>query len=1113
MYTYLPCYYHCSIFYASGSYLEVPRISFNGHVRIDVNTRNNVNCNFDTNIPVDPNPNEDWNSNGTSEFSFFNCTVKTALNTSGDYVGSGDPVVGAKVLTNINQSFPKLVDIDVDYQLIKSGVYGMNLLLEVNNKVALQATLESNVLAQDVWTRSLCTNDTRTTYLSSKTVSILSNVQWGNGSKESATLSELKEISNGGNLSISMVIYFYTRNMPSFLYTNFTLGYVMGTIGVARPTEPLNFAGSRLLSYKDAYPVNIPITDKTDSCYNDSLNNKTPVWMYKAPFKIYQTSNNNNALAVDFSNALAFDVNGNMRDLGKLQVAVVNVKQMCTQLIGSPLPYLEQEWNAKGGIVDYTVDDITAKLLESSPLIVVRIGQGNYPPPPCEGIASCFLTFVNQTLHTITSRLLALLHHLLHTITSFLSVFALEFEQQMTVAPAGINYLPPPCNGIGDVPLQLMLNETQYYVRTMDYYVGRLEYNQTMDIRILVTQYGKPVPNIQVNVMQSNNVLPPQGVQVLQNSGASYTDENGLATFTFQANKIPFPRQYSNDPSQTTTLPKCENVTTLTLPIDGQVYMFNYSVMGTAVNSFTYQYDVFTDVNEIAILGYSYSTPYQPYTWKKDIEPIFSQYDHLYGKVMRPIVQLSNFRSVTIPRNLNLIQLAMSLDVNHPSYMPVTRELSPTKRNVILEWLKNPIFDDNNQTEKAPFEVPICSPPKTFAATSLAESYFYPPNCRSLTSEQGHTIQFNLDFSNPSKDDNYFNDIFQQPTSPSDIRSRSSDTCTECNLTMLQDKLQLAMQLEFATIPPYLTALYSIIEGCNLEIQQLIRSIVMQEMLHLLQVTNILIAIGGEPKIDDSSVVPHYPTIGLPGGVLPRLRVSLNKLTLMHIYEVFMGIEVPHDTHVDHPGIINNNTIGQFYKQIDKCIHCLGDEIFTGNIARQVMWPWPTNVGTVYSITNVSSASKAIREIVEQGEGVSPFDPKQGDLKRLAHFYKFEEIVCQKKLIKTKDGYAYVGDSIPYNPQGVWPMKANPSSADIPPNNNCYTEAKAFHGAYRSLLRNLQEIFSGKVDGTTGMKNAVTIMESMAVHARKLMWTKIRPEDDQTCGPVWDFDWVESKCT
>ena len=132
---------------------------------------------------------------------------------------------------------------------------------------------------------------------------------------------------------------------------------------------------------------------------------------------------------------------------------------------------------------------------------------------------------------------------------------------------------------------------------------------------------------------------------------------------------------------------------------------------------------------------------------------------------MCPIVQLRSYRSVTLPYNLNQIQLAMSLDVNHPSYLPVTRGLSPTKRNVILQWLKNPIYDEHNDNEGKPFviDVPIYSPPKTLAAPSLAESYFYPPHC---TGNHGRRIQFSLDFSNPSKDDTYFEDIFQQPASP-----------------------------------------------------------------------------------------------------------------------------------------------------------------------------------------------------------------------------------------------------------------------------------------------------------------------------------------------------------
>ena len=55
------------------------------------------------------------------------------------------------------------------------------------------------------------------------------------------------------------------------------------------------------------------------------------------------------------------------------------------------------------------------------------------------------------------------------------------------------------------------------------------------------------------------------------------------------------------------------------------------------------------------------------------------------------------------------------------------------------------------------------------------------------------------------------------------------------------------------------------------------------------QAANILIAVGGSPLIDSPDVSPKYPAVGLPGGVLPSLHVSLKKLSLPQVYNVFMG--------------------------------------------------------------------------------------------------------------------------------------------------------------------------------------------------------------------------------
>ena len=73
----------------------------------------------------------------------------------------------------------------------------------------------------------------------------------------------------------------------------------------------------------------------------------------------------------------------------------------------------------------------------------------------------------------------------------------------------------------------------------------------------------------------------------------------------------------------------------------------------------------------------------------------------------------------------------------------------------------------------------------------------------------------------------------------------------------LYTHLQGAIELEHSTIPPYLTALYSIKKGSNREAAAIIRSVVMEEMLHMTIAANTLNAIGGAPEINTSGFIPR----------------------------------------------------------------------------------------------------------------------------------------------------------------------------------------------------------------------------------------------------------------
>ena len=157
----------------------------------------------------------------------------------------------------------------------------------------------------------------------------------------------------------------------------------------------------------------------------------------------------------------------------------------------------------------------------------------------------------------------------------------------------------------------------------------------------------------------------------------------------------------------------------------------------------------------------------------------------------------------------------------------------------------------------------------------------------------------------------------------------------------IHDSLQAAIELEHSTIPPYLQALYSIKHDRNTIVADLIRSIVIEEMLHMTIAANVLNAIGGAPVINKPGFVPDYPA-RLPMSVREGLQVGLAPLSKPLIHDVFMEIEMPEQPKnfpvkemiVEQAGFA---TIGVFYAALIAKLRELGDGIFTGNPSRQVV--------------------------------------------------------------------------------------------------------------------------------------------------------------------------------
>lgn len=321
-----------------------------------------------------------------------------------------------------------------------------------------------------------------------------------------------------------------------------------------------------------------------------------------------------------------------------------------------------------------------------------------------------------------------------------------------------------------------------------------------------------------------------------------------------------------------------------------------------------------------------------------------------------------------------------------------------------------------------------------------------------------------------------------------------------------------AIRLELATLPPYLTALYSIVPGKNVQIAQIIKSIVLEEMLHMCIACNILNAVGGHPTINQRGFPLRYPS-ELPMGIGDepghKFIVGLKKCSIESIRDTFMVIEEPEDP-LRFPTVTaagpkggsatDYRTIGQFYLAIREAILKLGDSIFTGDPKLQVTGWFGSR--ELFPITDAQSAARAIDLIIEQGEGTSktPVDV-DGEY---AHYYRFAQIVEGRHLVvseKVPNGYAYAGVKIPLDPAGVYPMIDNPTLITMPRNTLVARLADECDESYTSFLNSLQATFTG---APKELDTAIGLMYTLRLQAEQLMTMRI-PGRRKNAGPRWRF--------
>ncbi|MGE0499134.1 MAG: ferritin-like protein [Ramlibacter sp.] len=301
--------------------------------------------------------------------------------------------------------------------------------------------------------------------------------------------------------------------------------------------------------------------------------------------------------------------------------------------------------------------------------------------------------------------------------------------------------------------------------------------------------------------------------------------------------------------------------------------------------------------------------------------------------------------------------------------------------------------------------------------------------------------------------------------------------------------LQQAVELEHATIPVYLYALYSLDTGANPEIAAIIQSVVVEEMLHMTLASNVLNALGGTSQVGSPGFIPTFPG-PLPGGVESGLIVNLAPFSMTQL-QAFLDIEQPEDP-IEFKALAATPgapiTIGQFYTAISDAIAALGNGAFVNPPRNQV---GPDLMPESIVVTDVASAQQAISAIIEQGEGTTT-SPEEVVGSGYAHYYRFMQIQKGHLLVKTPQPgppdaqYAYTGAAVPFDAAGVHAVPTNPSREGYPSGSAQAFANDNFNYTYTSLLLSLNALFSGQATQSQ-MDVAIGLMMSLKGQAKAMM--------------------------
>ncbi len=637
------------------SYLDVPRIQFGGLFFTNPATINNIIGNYNPKVPLQNSqgqylPNAVWNPLGVSKVWLSQCSVLSVVDASGTYSSApgSDPVIGALVETpspstpkqmpnsTSNYDQAKMVDLDPEQQG-RSALFGLRIYVTLPNGAGCSGLVTVPELQ---YLLNRVPNPQSSWGAVGTWMGQITDVTWSGDLSSSPFLTQF-QAACGQGIAVKLTVDLHQNN-PATTSTQgnmFCYGRVLGSLGPIGTGElPQVVPGRQISPPPPAASAGLAMAAMA-AAPQATRRHPSGKRMINARFGGGgQAPSGVMAAAAPAAPAPP----AQPWKPAPAQVSQVGTGSMLHVDLGGSI-YVQ------GGYSPAGVGVSNGKFLVDSGIDVGYLdGQGTFQPlTNGQGLSFAsqyqLLSSQNKEVYLVQSSGLVDIPLEPDEVTAIQgSPLAVQAGNAVVLQEAASGYL------LGTDPFSL-----------------RMEPGGTVSFQLMARQFGQPIVGQQ-----------PMTWEIVDDSGspsteiaiawAGSTDANGLATLEVST------------PGGDVDLPKDRTY------LDTNIYFGSFSDPDGQPIGDAYA-DPQPNANLSALRFQAYTAPAQP-TWQNDVGPVLQAYARLYPG-MTNILNIGD--ETTVEQNAAAIAQRLSLLFLDPALMPVTRDLSPAKVAMIVNWLNS----------------------------------------------------------------------------------------------------------------------------------------------------------------------------------------------------------------------------------------------------------------------------------------------------------------------------------------------------------------------------------------------------------------------------------------